>query len=486
MAESSLALHRVLCHNLFAITFIWWISPVSNHETAEPLSERELQVLQMVATGASNQQIARKLVISINTVKVHLRNIFEKLEVQSRTEATLRAIQEGWITVSDDADTSTAGVSAAKTFLRADRQPALARWQYVYLLGAFLLALATAIMPWQVKYTAGATQPYLPVIEVNENKFFPPQHTPTPTVPNINNTNHWTFQASMSTHRAGPGGVAFDEKIYAIGGIKNNDQATYLVEIYNPDTNTWLEGAPKPTGVANINGVALNEKIYIPGGCTGEGQTVTDVLEIYIPKTDEWTQGQTLPEGRCGYGLAGLDNKLYLFGGWNGQAFVDTIFVYSAATNEWTVLDSPMPQAKGFVGATVLDGKIYVVGGYDGQTEFNQTYIFEPGTGNWLERSPLNEKRGGLSLVSAANQLYAIGGGWQQPVTTSEKYDPSTDTWTTFEAPFDHQWRNAGLAVIDTQIYAFGGWNGSKGQSMDSVVSYQVLFQLFLPISVGQ
>jgi len=65
----------------------------------ESLTERELEVLRLVATGASNQQIARELYISVNTVKVHLRNIFTKLGVQSRTEATLYAIKEGWMCV---------------------------------------------------------------------------------------------------------------------------------------------------------------------------------------------------------------------------------------------------------------------------------------------------------------------------------------------------------------------------------------------------
>jgi DNA-binding NarL/FixJ family response regulator len=61
------------------------------------LSEREIETLKLVAQGMSNKQIALSLFISINTVKVHLRNIFEKINVESRTEATLYAIEHGII-----------------------------------------------------------------------------------------------------------------------------------------------------------------------------------------------------------------------------------------------------------------------------------------------------------------------------------------------------------------------------------------------------
>jgi ATP/maltotriose-dependent transcriptional regulator MalT len=65
--------------------------PKLESKIAEPLSERELQVLQLVAEGASNHTIAQRLSVTVSTVKAHLRNINSKLEVNSRTQAIARA-----------------------------------------------------------------------------------------------------------------------------------------------------------------------------------------------------------------------------------------------------------------------------------------------------------------------------------------------------------------------------------------------------------
>lgn len=65
------------------------------------LSEREMEVLRLVARGLSNKDIADELCLSMRTVQAHLGRIFGKLQVSSRTEAMVRALKEGWVTIKD-------------------------------------------------------------------------------------------------------------------------------------------------------------------------------------------------------------------------------------------------------------------------------------------------------------------------------------------------------------------------------------------------
>lgn len=66
-------------------------------EGLSPLTDRELEVLALVAEGLTNRDIGRQLSISLRTVEAHLTHIYDKLDVGSRTEAVVRAMRQGWI-----------------------------------------------------------------------------------------------------------------------------------------------------------------------------------------------------------------------------------------------------------------------------------------------------------------------------------------------------------------------------------------------------
>jgi NarL family two-component system response regulator LiaR len=79
-------------------------SPTDQPPTPEPLTEREMDVLKLVARGLNNHEIAAELVISIATVYTHVSNILAKLHLASRTQAALYALREGYASLYDGQD----------------------------------------------------------------------------------------------------------------------------------------------------------------------------------------------------------------------------------------------------------------------------------------------------------------------------------------------------------------------------------------------
>jgi DNA-binding NarL/FixJ family response regulator len=75
------------------------VAAAQGEAEVEPLTARETEVLELVASGLSNKQIAEELRISAHTVKFHVNAILAKLDVHSRTEAVVRAMQLGVVLV---------------------------------------------------------------------------------------------------------------------------------------------------------------------------------------------------------------------------------------------------------------------------------------------------------------------------------------------------------------------------------------------------
>ncbi len=81
-------------------------NPSERPPTPDPLTQREVEVLRLVAQGRDNREIAEKLVISEATVRTHVSNILAKLHLASRTQAALYALREGLASLDDATEAS--------------------------------------------------------------------------------------------------------------------------------------------------------------------------------------------------------------------------------------------------------------------------------------------------------------------------------------------------------------------------------------------
>ena len=438
-------------------------------EFGEPLSKREIEVLQLVATGATNRQIAQELVVSVNTVKVHLRNIFTKLGVESRTEATLKAIQDGLVEVPDvqpNAEADTPPASEQTPQRTADPLPWPKRIALVISIVA--VALITAVT-WPHSNTA-AEQP-------NDDT-----DNPENGIGNIDvagDTTGWRTLAPMTVARSRFAlAVDADGYLYAIGGETSGGK-TGAVERYDPDADQWTPiTASKPTRVSNIGAASIGEWIYAPGGLEAEGAP-TAVVEAYHAADEIWEQVSPIPQAISSYALTEYNEKLYLFGGKDERGHViNTTYIYDPQRDKWE-LGKSMPTRRAYSAAAPLGSRIYVIGGYDGQQEQATCEAYLVEEDNWESCEPLTLARGGLGVAAVANQLFVVGGGWSSYLWFNEKRSPEASDWLPFETPVGQQWRNLAVVSMPDKFYVAGGWNGDY---LNGVWEYVVFWhKIFIP-----
>lgn len=448
-----------------------------NQEQAE-LSEREREILRLVATGASNKQIAQQLTISTNTVKVHLRNIFSKTGAASRTEATLYAIRKGLAEVPGLATspelepplvTSLSPEASIPPEPLPGKQPGsgFRQWSWFYAGSAGIILLILAVLRF---WPALSSQPSAttPI----------PLMTPSP-VPTLS---RWEAKAPLLTARSGLAVAVYENQIYAIGGESLNG-VTGVIEKYDPTLNQWTTLTSKPAPVADINAAVIGGRIYVPGGRLASGQP-TNLLEIYDPHLNHWEQGASLPLPISAYALAAFEGKLYLFGGWDGKTDLASTYEYNPDLDVWTA-HTPMPTARRYAGATVANGKLYVIGGEAGahSLSVNEAYVPEKdrdGQNPWEPHASMPEGRWGMGMASEADIIHLIGGrGDTQPLLPLE-YFPQKDEWQTFASPLSQTWARVGLVAEGANLHAIGGEDNNVPTARH--LAYQAIYTIAIPV----
>jgi DNA-binding CsgD family transcriptional regulator len=452
-------------------------------EPGEPLSERELEVLQCLASGASNKEIAAELLISQNTVKVHLRNIYTKLGAASRTEAATAAIQQGMIVVPgmvaapNAAETAVSDASAAVEAAAVDGEnragadaagaaprPAAPAWRTPAILIVALIAVVAAIaLGFQL------LQPTTPT------------PTPEPFAETPIADTRWLISRPMPDERAHMAVAVVGLDLYAIGG-ETAAGVVGDVAVFNNQQRVWRTAAGKPTAVTDATAVDLFGEIYVPGGRLADGAP-TAVVEAYSPSQDAWRPIADLPQPVAG-GLTLTDGAfLYLLGGWNGQDYLDTAYVYDPSANAWRPLP-PMRQPRAFAAGDALTGQLYVVGGANDGEELATCEKLDPVLETWEDCPDMLQARAGAGATVMVNKLYVIGGGLgANAITYSEVYDPKDRRWQVLNTPTLDAVSNLifpGVAHIETRIYVLGGQRG-EALLADNVVYSPLIYQTFIP-----
>ncbi len=432
------------------------------------LSKRETEVLQAVTRGLSNQEIAAELIISVNTVRVHLRNIFAKLEVQSRTEASTKAMQAGLIALPPSEESVAGETSTPNDNVSTTAVANLARWQQVFFAAAIVVSALVFATPY---FRNAVNQPLRnALVDVKKVEAAP--------LPASDIFDKWIDETEMPTARSRLGVAVLNDNLYLIGGDRTSG-TTGLVEAYNVTTKTWQELAGKPTPVSNVQAVVIDDEIYVAGGCVGT-EDARDTLEIFNPEKNEWRTGASLPQTLCAYAAATVGDELYLIGGWDGDDYVDSVYIYSPSDDAWRLSPTVYPIALGFAGSVAVNGDIFVAGGYNGKQEFADVYRLNADAEVWQALPSMQSPRGGLGLTAMGDKLYAVGGGWTSMLSNNEVYSLKDEQWTDFDTPYINEWRNLGLVNIGREMYAVGGWDG---EHLNQIESFKTGFQVFIPLS---
>lgn len=280
------------------------------------LSDREIQILRLVTQGKSNKEIASELYISINTVKVHLTNVYQKLNVYSRTEAALYAINTG-IVPSNRSPEIDADTTYPPGFAPTSTRTTIPRSKLIWRLA--LVPIGLLILFLAIYNSSRNVTDY--------DNFSPPV---------VDTRERWQILQSFSQLPAQHTTSAYKNIIYSFSGVVEGKTTT---STYAFDTieSEWIHLTEKPNPVANALAINIDESIYILGG-KDDKQNPSVSLDVYDTSTNRWETKTSLPVPLEGLTAFSWHGNLYALGGAHNNKPSHAIYRYSLAEDSWQQL----------------------------------------------------------------------------------------------------------------------------------------------------
>ena len=421
------------------------------------LTSRETEILALIAGGKTNKEIAAELFISINTVKVHVSNIFQKIEVSSRTEATLYAIEQGLVSPALPQDSqlmNTEAVEEKPTPIKANN------WTLPLagVLGILLIIILLFVL--------------------TRNQI--PAEPGTPLMVNFSFEDRWQNYEALSSPRSSIAPVTYESRIYAIGGSLA-EGVTGNVDVFSPNENSWNSLEDKPTAVTEVTAILIGEKIYVPGGKTSDGN-VTNRLEVFDPRRNVWEEKASLPFGISDYALAAFGGDLYLFGGWDGSKPSDATLKYDPNQDEWSEL-SALPKPMTSVVAAQTGNRIVLTCRADKtDTVIEMISYFPdrdlPSENPWEEGAALPVSGSVTCLFDLLGELYAVV---SHPTATEFfVYNAQSEAWSSLGQNQTLLSKNSRCSVLGGQLFLLGGTQ-ADGNPSDQLLGYKMIYSVSLP-----
>jgi DNA-binding CsgD family transcriptional regulator len=347
------------------------------------LSERELQILLLVAQGLSNRQIAGQLDISDNTVKVHVRNIFVKINVASRTEASLYAVRHGLIVVENQVTAPAPPVAPPpEPVVTIVSLPPPRRWQWVVAVLGVVVVLGVGGVVWWTTQT-----PVAPV--VRQQSSAPTRWARLPAVPNPQPDQQFAVYAGQLYVFAGNQSAQW---LQFDGATRTWQALTDLpfevpnsAKLWADGAGLWVIGADDGRGVWRWDdqqwqpqpmlpdGVGVAWVVRVDGALLVLRQTKTAATMLttwtLAPQDQAWQPGIDFAPALVNPQLVVLEGVVYLFG--------DGVHVWrlDVAAQQW-VADRDLPFAWSSGAVTTVLGSILVI---DATTPALWAYV--PGQG---------------------------------------------------------------------------------------------------------